>query len=95
MKRSLRRNCCNLRYSGKLFLWYNYCVNIDTLGFILGKAGEITIAFTVLSVHNRVRREQKIDSVVLVSMGKERFMGVIGLFFIVAGFALQLSAKFI
>lgn len=70
-------------------------MNIDTLGFIFGKIGEIMIAFTVLVVHGRIRREHKIDEIVLLTMRKERIFGVVGFSLILAGFALQISAKFI
>ncbi|MBI2120688.1 MAG: hypothetical protein HYT94_03650 [Parcubacteria group bacterium] len=68
-------------------------MDFGTIGFILGKAGEILIAYTVLSVHNHVRLERKIDTEVVEYMAKERTAGIAGIVLIVAGFLIELSVK--
>jgi hypothetical protein len=52
------------------------------------------IAYTVLSVHYRVRKEHKIDEVVFKHMRREQAGGIIGISLIIIGFLLQLPSKF-
>ncbi len=68
-------------------------MDFATIGFILGKAGEILIAYTVLAVHNHIRLERKIDTEVVRYMRKERVAGIAGIVLIITGFLIELSAK--
>ena len=68
-------------------------MNADFLGLTLQVTGEIVIAYTVLRVHYRVRKEHKIDDRVFRIMKKEQTIGLIGIGFILVGYMLQIPAK--
>lgn len=51
------------------------------------------VAYTVLAVHSRVRREQKIDASVLRAMKREKIIGVVGIVLMILGYFLHLSLK--
>ena len=63
---------------------------MELLGHTLEFSGTLIIAYTVLSVHSKVRKEHKIDEAVFKQMRSEQFLGVIGIGLIVVGFLLQL-----
>ncbi|PIR93589.1 hypothetical protein COT97_05885 [Candidatus Falkowbacteria bacterium CG10_big_fil_rev_8_21_14_0_10_39_11] len=65
-------------------------MDLSTFGFILHTMGEIIVALTVLSVHHRVKHEQKIDKKVFQSMRTEESFGILAIIFIVSGFVLQI-----
>jgi len=58
-------------------------------GITLDVIGTVLIAYTVLRVHNRVRKEHHIDSRVLKEMKMERAVGIIGVGLIIAGYVFQ------
>lgn len=60
------------------------------LGLTFDTIGTILIAYTVLRVHSRVRKEHRIDEYVAREMQRERTLGIAGIVFIVIGYALQL-----
>ncbi len=66
---------------------------MELIGFILDLIGTVMIAYTVLSVHYRVRKEHKIDEVVFKHMRREQAAGIIGISLIIIGFLLQLPSK--
>jgi len=63
---------------------------IGLIGFTLHTLGELMVGFTAIMVHHRVWKEHKIDSRVFAEMKMERKTGIIGLIFIILGFALQM-----
>lgn len=66
---------------------------MELLGFILDVIGKVMIAFTVLMVHHRFRKEHKVDESVFKVMRQEQVIGIGGIIFIIIGFFLQLPAK--
>jgi len=67
---------------------------LELVGFTLDVAGKIMIAFTAIMVHQRFWKEHKVDEKVFQTMRRERLVGIWGIVFIIAGFLLQLPAKF-
>lgn len=68
---------------------------MDLFGILLDTVGTILIAYTALRVHDRVRREHKIDSRVTREMRRERALGIVGVALILLGFALQVFDRMI
>ncbi len=68
---------------------------IGLIGFTLHTLGEVMVGFTAIMVHHRVWKEHKIDSRVFAEMKLERKAGIIGLIFIILGFALQIINAFL
>lgn len=68
-------------------------VSLDFIGITFDMAGTVLIAYTALRVHDRVRKEHKIDAHVTKEMSRERLLGVMGVAFILFGYALQLIEK--
>jgi len=66
---------------------------LSLIGFSLLTLGEIMIGYTVIKVHGRVVKEQKIDGQVVSEMSKERKIAISGIVFIVIGFLMQLPEK--
>lgn len=64
-------------------------VMLPIVALTLEMLGTVLIAYTVLRVHDRVRREREIDSPVLAEMQRERSLVVLGIFLILAGYILQ------
>lgn len=52
-------------------------------------SGKILIAITVLLVHDKMRREHKIDKRVLKSIQREEVLGVLGIFLMILGYLMQ------
>lgn len=68
-------------------------MNIDTLlftGMTLDTAGTVLIAYTVLRVHSRVRKEHRIDEYVAREMRREKAYGIAGIVLIITGYVLGL-----
>ena len=63
---------------------------ISITGITLDVIGTILIAYTVLRVHDRARRERAIDSRVINEMKKERTASIIGIVFIIIGYIFQM-----
>lgn len=55
--------------------------------------GKIMIAYTALAVHGRVWKEHKIDKAVFLAMRRERFIGIVGIVFMVSAYFLHLAIK--
>ena len=66
---------------------------LSLIGFSLVTLGEIMIGYTVIKVHGRVAKEQKIDTSVISEMSNEKKIAIIGIVFIVLGFILQVPEK--
>jgi len=66
---------------------------MELLGLTLEVIGTVMIAYTVLAVHYRVRKEHKIDEVVFKHMRREQTVGIIGILLIIAGYILQIPSK--
>ena len=66
---------------------------MELLGLTLEVLGTVMIAYTVLSVHYRVRKEHKIDEAVFKHMRREQTVGIIGIILIIAGYLLQIPSK--
>ena len=59
---------------------------MNILPITLDTIGTLMIAFAALKVHHRVLNEHKIDKEVFSSMRREQVIGLLGVFFILAGF---------
>ncbi len=63
---------------------------MEIYGFICQGIGELLIAVTVLRVHSRVVKDEKVDKAVLRAMRLEQGLGHIGVIFLVVGIVIQL-----
>lgn len=52
--------------------------------------GEITVAYTVIKVHERIMKEHKIDAKVLKTMHKEQKLAITGVIMITSGWILYM-----
>lgn len=59
-------------------------------GMTLDTAGTVLVAYTVLRVHSRVRREHRIDEYVTREMRRERAYGIAGIVLIITGYFFEL-----
>lgn len=64
----------------------------EYIGITLQTLGEIFIAFTVLKVHQRVLKEQRIDERVFKVIKFEQLLGIFGIMFLVLGYVLLITA---
>ncbi|MCH8987103.1 hypothetical protein IIA94_02970 [Patescibacteria group bacterium] len=62
------------------------------IGETLDVVGKIMIAFTVLMVHHRFRKEHKVDEKVFKAMRREQIIGLLGIALIVIGYFLRLPS---
>jgi hypothetical protein len=60
---------------------------LNFVGDSFDVAGKLMIAYTAISVHYRFWKEHKIDEAVFKEMKKERNIGILGIVFILLGFA--------
>jgi len=65
-------------------------MGLEIVALTLDFVGKILIAITALSVHTRVRKEQKIDKKVLKEMKFEQSIGVLAIGLIVVAYFLKL-----
>lgn len=70
-------------------------MNLEFIGFTLGTIGKLLIAYTAVAVHYRVRKEHKIDQQVFKTMKKEQWYGFAGITLIIAGYLLEIPARFL
>lgn len=68
-------------------------MNIDIVGMMLEAIGTICIAIAALSVNRQFLNEHRIDSKVLRTMRYEQIIGIVGIFFVISGFFLQIVVK--
>ena len=62
------------------------------IGETLDVVGKIMIAFTVLMVHHRFRKEHKVDEKVFKAMRREQVIGLVGIALIIIGYVLRLPS---
>jgi hypothetical protein len=62
----------------------------DTLDVV----GKVMVAYTAIRVHYRVWKEHRIDERVFLAMHKEQLIAVIGIFFILGGYAMRVSLAY-
>ncbi len=60
---------------------------------MLEAIGTICIAIAALSVNRQFLNEHRIDSKVLRTMRYEQIIGIVGIFFVISGFFLQIVVK--
>jgi len=63
------------------------------IGFTLSAIGGLFVGYAAIMVHHRFRKEHKIDDRVFAIMKRESFIGVLGLVFIVIGYALEVPGR--
>ena len=68
-------------------------MTLSILGSVSTAAGEIIIAYVVLSVHSHIMKEKKVDSHIFAYMRRERTIGAIGIGLIILGLLLDILAK--
>ena len=66
---------------------------INVGGFTIDVVGKVMIAYTAIAVHTRFWKEHRVDERVFEAMKKERWIGIIGVIFIIAGYLMQLPGK--
>ena len=59
-------------------------------GLTFGVIGKVILGVTVMMVHWKIVKEHKIDRKVLKQMRRERNLALLGIFFIVVGYYLEL-----
>ncbi len=64
-------------------------MNWVVVGATFDVIGKILIGITVLLVHKRVIKEQKIDKTVLKEMKREQLMGLLGIVLIIIGYVIH------
>ncbi|OGH59846.1 MAG: hypothetical protein A2725_02415 [Candidatus Magasanikbacteria bacterium RIFCSPHIGHO2_01_FULL_33_34] len=70
-------------------------MNLNIISATFTTLGEITIAYTVISVHHRVMKEHKIDNNVFKEMHREQKIALIGITLIVIGYVLNVITEYI
>ncbi|NCU41144.1 MAG: hypothetical protein EOM19_00270 [Candidatus Moranbacteria bacterium] len=68
-------------------------MSVDIIGMILEAIGTICIAIAALSVNRQFLREHRVDGKVLRTMRYEQIIGIVGIFFVLGGFFLQIMVK--
>lgn len=66
---------------------------MEILGSTLDMLGKVMVSFTVLRVHFRFWKEHRVDEKVFSEMKKERFIGMIGIGFMILGYVIELIPK--
>lgn len=69
-------------------------MNLDLLSSTFTALGEITVAYTVISVHHLVMKERQIDDRVFKTMRKEQLIALIGVLFILTGYLIGVYINF-
>ena len=70
-------------------------MNLHIFGATLTALGEITVAYTVISVHHRFMKEHKVDEKVFKVMYKEQKIAVMGIMLIIAGYVVEVLTEII
>lgn len=68
-------------------------MNFAIIGSTITLIGEITIAYTVATVHHRFMKEHKVDEEVFKAMEKEQIYAVLGIMLLVIGYILNTIAQ--
>lgn len=66
---------------------------MEILGLTLETLGTIMIAYTALAVHDRLRKEHRVDGKVFASIGKELMIGRASIALVLLGYILQVISK--
>ena len=66
---------------------------VAAFGFTVKVIGEILLAVSVYSVHNRVAKEKRIDQRIVKQIHKEKYLALIALALIIFGYLLELPSK--
>jgi len=69
-------------------------MNLEFIGFTIEVLGKVMVAFTAVMVHHRVWKEREINAKTFKTMKREQIIGIIGISFIIIGYALQAPYKF-
>ncbi|KPJ85225.1 hypothetical protein AMJ57_03880 [Parcubacteria bacterium SG8_24] len=69
-------------------------MDLEMIGITADTVGKLMVAFTALRVHHRVLKEHQIDDQVFSSMRREQIVGVLGVVFMVAGYAIKVAARY-
>lgn len=67
---------------------------LHIIGLSLQTAGAVIVGLTVLRVHHRVRKEERIDAIVEKEMDREQHIGRFGVGLIIVGFIIDLFSIF-
>jgi uncharacterized membrane protein len=70
-------------------------MNLSILSAAFAALGEITVAYTVISVHHRFMKEHKVDDRVFNIMRREQKVAIIGIILILIGFILHVVNEFV
>lgn len=68
---------------------------LELIGDTIIIAGEILIAYTVISVHGRVRKEHSLDKAVYKEIKREHILAVLGITMLVVGFVFRTLGRHI
>lgn len=68
-------------------------MGLEFIGATLDVIGKIMIAYTAIMVHYRFWQEHKVDENVFTSMKRERFVGILGIILLIAGYIVQIPAR--
>ena len=66
-------------------------MNMLLWGLTLGTIGKVLLGITVIFVHARITKEHRIDKAVLQEMNKEKALGILGIFLMIMGYALEMA----
>ncbi len=66
---------------------------LELVGDAIIVTGEILIAYTVITVHSRVRKEHALDKAVYREIKREHILAVLGIVMLVTGFLIRSYAK--
>ncbi len=66
---------------------------LELVGDSIIITGEILIAYTVITVHGRVRKEHALDKAVYKEMKREHLLAILGIVLLVVGFIIRSIAK--
>ena len=68
-------------------------MTVEFIGFTLDVIGKVMVAFTVIMVHYRVRKEHRISKRVFLAMRREQVIAIAGILLIIIGYAMQVPGK--
>lgn len=66
---------------------------MEITALTLDIVGKVMVAYTAIAVHNRVRKEQKVDASVFLAMKLEKWSGILGIILMILGYLIHLSIR--
>jgi len=66
---------------------------VAAFGFTIKVIGEMFLAISVYSVHNRVAKEGRIDKHIIKQIHKEKYLALVALALIIFGYLLELPSR--